>query len=91
MQEVGYILFGDIEAFIKGQFEHYQTKISFPNALKHLHQTGKSNKSIPRLPDFMTWDFANDDTFLELVRQIPVMETALSKIKKNIRFFIPYL
>lgn len=92
MQE-DYILFGQIrkEAQRLVPFSAHHM-LTFPDVYRHLKLQHKSASYAP-LPDFMEWDFSNDDTFLELIDRIPVIEKSIVPLptEQNAPVYVPTL
>lgn len=69
-----YILFGDIRKQAQKLLSlSPQQPLTFPDIYRYLQI---HHKGIPKppLPDFMDWDFTNDQTFLNLIDLIPVTD-----------------
>lgn len=72
MPENEYILFGDIRNHIKEEYERNRKNTTFNDSFNHLQRTHKTHRGQPVLPDFMQWDFDNDNTFAALIDTIPI-------------------
>lgn len=69
-----FILFGDIREQTKRlSCSEHNKVLTFPDIYRYL-QVHKKIIQNPSLPDFMDWDFSDDQTFFDLIDQIPVTD-----------------